>query len=60
LLGEEDDLTAVRALRDVCEGGEALVFGESVLDEGAELVGVEMLAGLEELAHDCFVSAVLV
>jgi hypothetical protein len=50
----------VGALGDVCEGGEALVFGESVLDEGVELVGVEMLAGLEELAHDCFVSAVLV
>jgi hypothetical protein len=60
LLGEEDDLTAVRAFGDVRERGEALVFRESVLDEGVELVGIEMLAGLEELTHDCFVSAVVV
>jgi hypothetical protein len=60
LLGEKDDLSAVGTFREVREGGKALVFGESEFDEGAELVWVEVLAGLEDLAHDCFGSALFV
>ncbi len=45
-LREEDDLAAVGTFGEMRDGREALVFGESVLDEGAELVWVEVLAGL--------------
>jgi hypothetical protein len=59
-LGEKDDLPAVRALGEVGEARETLVLGKGVFDEGAELIRVEVLTGLENLTHDCFGSDVTV
>ena len=51
LLGEEDDLPAIRAGRKMRERGETLVLGQSVFGERAELVGREVKAGLEIVGH---------
>src|ERR1700733_7237454 len=48
---ERDDAAAVRANSKMSERLFLLVRRECVLDEGAELVRVWMLAGLEEFAH---------
>ena len=51
LLGEEDDLTAIRASGEMRERREAFVLGQSVFGERAELVGREVRAGLEVVEH---------
>lgn len=51
LLCEEDDLPAIRAGGKMCEREKALVLGQDVFSERAELVGREMLAGLEVVWH---------
>jgi len=48
---ERDDHAAVRAGRQMGKRLFALVGRQSVFSEGAELVRVGMLAGLEELTH---------
>jgi len=51
LLNEEDGLAADGAIRHVRERGEALVAGQDILGERAELIGREMRAGLEIVGH---------
>jgi hypothetical protein len=48
---KRDDLPAIGADGEVGEGLLALVRGQGALDEGAELVRVWMMPGLEEFAH---------
>ncbi len=51
LLDEEDDLAAVGAVGQMREGGRPLMGRECVLDEGVELVGIQMVGGLGVLGH---------
>jgi hypothetical protein len=51
LLGEVDDVAALSAVGQVRKGLLLLVCGQSVLGEGAELVGVGVLAGLDRFGH---------
>jgi hypothetical protein len=52
LLGQEDDVAAVRARSQMRERLLVLVQRQSVLGEGRELLGVRMLRhGLEEIVH---------
>jgi hypothetical protein len=51
LLREVDDGTAVGALGEMRERLLLLVRRQSVLGEGAELICVGVVAGLEELGH---------
>ena len=52
LLREEDDLATIGAISKMGERGDALVLGQDVFSERAELVGREMLAGLEIVSHN--------
>jgi hypothetical protein len=46
-LGQKDHLTAVGAIRKMCERDNALVLGQHIFSEGAELIGREVRHGLE-------------
>ena len=53
LLGEKYDGAAVGAGGEVGERLLLLMRRQGVLGEGAELVGVGVVNGLEEIAHRC-------
>ena len=51
LLGEIDAVTAVAAAVQMCEHLLLLMRGQRVVSEGAELLRVWMVPGLEEAVH---------